>query len=95
MPDLAQIAEGCRVFSATAEPAPFAAGTPSVNSYRKTHGAGCHEGQETENPDATLKRHRDSPHILKQIPYEPYGKGISNDFTTHCASLSRMNQYSE
>jgi len=55
IPDLAQTAEGCRAFSATAKPAPFADGTPSVNSYRKTHGAGCHKGQETKNPDATLK----------------------------------------
>lgn len=33
--------------------------------------------------------------IFRNKIYEAYGKGISNDFTTHCASLSRMNQYSE
>lgn len=62
----------------------------------------------SENPRGRLpcrgsKRKIPMPHLndtgiptyLETKPYKAYCKGISNDFTTHCASLSSMNQYSE
>ena len=51
-------------------------------------------GSRTGNPDAITDDTEISIYPgIKFLAF--YGKGISNDFTTHCASLSRMNQYSE
>ena len=67
---------------------------PSVALYRKTGRSGTPTGSKTENPDATTDDTGISTYpVTKFLAF--YGKGISNDFTTHCASLSRMNQYSE
>ena len=68
---------------------------PSVALYRETGRSGTPTDSNTGNPDATPMTPGFQDKIFRNKIYEAYGKGISNDFTTHCASLSRMNQYSE
>ena len=91
---MAQIAEGCRTLFTQAREASFAA-APAFRCFVSENRTERNAHRfKNRNPDATIDDTGIPTYpITKLLAF--YGKGISNDFTTHCASLSRMNQYSE